>query len=92
MPATPNRRRIARSCPIVVLAAAAAPQAVASATARSRRVSRSSVSPVSCMTAVWRGYPESIASVRAGWPIQTWPSVNRSAFQIGARALVSSIA
>ena len=31
-------------------------------------------------------------TVRAGAPIQTWPSANRSAFQIGARALVSSIA
>ena len=31
-------------------------------------------------------------SVRAGSPIHTWPSRNRSAFQIGARALVSSIA
>jgi hypothetical protein len=30
--------------------------------------------------------------VRAGSPIQTWPSRNRSAFQMGARALVSSIA
>ena len=32
------------------------------------------------------------ADVRAGVPIQTWPSVNCSAFQIGARAFVSSIA
>ena len=30
--------------------------------------------------------------VRAWWPIQTWPSANRSAFQIGARAFVSSMA
>ena len=30
--------------------------------------------------------------VRAWWPIQTCPSANRSAFQIGARAFVSSIA
>ena len=30
--------------------------------------------------------------VRAGWPIHTWPSLNRSAFQIGALAFVSSIA
>ena len=32
------------------------------------------------------------APLRAGWPIQTWPSAKRSAFQIGARALVSSMA
>ena len=32
------------------------------------------------------------AAVRAGAPTQMWPSVNRSAFQIGARAFVSSIA
>ncbi len=32
------------------------------------------------------------AEVRATWPTQTWPSVKRSAFQIGARAFVSSIA
>ena len=36
--------------------------------------------------------PASSGPVRATSPIQTWPSVNRSAFQIGARALVSSIA
>lgn len=30
--------------------------------------------------------------ILAGCPIQTWPSANRSAFQIGARAFVSSIA
>ena len=30
--------------------------------------------------------------VRAGSPIQTWPSAKRSAFQMGARAFVSSIA
>ena len=29
--------------------------------------------------------------IRAGAPIQTWPSANRSAFQIGVRALVSSM-
>ncbi len=32
------------------------------------------------------------AAVRAGSPIHTWPSSKRSAFQIGARAFVSSIA
>ena len=32
------------------------------------------------------------AAVLATWPTQTWPSVNRSAFQIGTRAFVSSIA
>ena len=32
------------------------------------------------------------AEVRATCPTQTWPSVKRSAFQIGARAFVSSIA
>ena len=32
------------------------------------------------------------ASLLAGAPIQTWPSAKRSAFQIGARAFVSSIA
>ena len=34
----------------------------------------------------------SAGPLRAGAPIQTWPSANCSAFQIGARALVSSIA
>ena len=38
-----------------------------------------------------RGQAES-ALVRAASPIQTTPSSKRSAFQIGARALVSSIA
>jgi hypothetical protein len=37
-------------------------------------------------------HASSAGPVRAWWPIQTWPSTNRSAFQIGARALVSSIA
>jgi hypothetical protein len=34
----------------------------------------------------------SVALVRATSPIHTCPSSNRSAFQIGARAFVSSIA
>ena len=40
----------------------------------------------------YAGHASSAGPVRAWWPIQTCPSANRSAFQIGARAFVSSIA
>ena len=103
-PPTPNSRRIARSCPTLVNAAAAAPHADAMSVARARRSSKVRPSPTSCMERSMRrgraprrgrAYEEGSASsapVRATSPIQTWPSANRSAFQIGARALVSSIA
>ena len=94
-PVTPNRRRIARSWPMLVNSAAVAPHADAMSVARARRSSKVLPSPTSCMAAVCGAQAPSGRSsgpVRATSPIQTCPSANRSAFQMGARAFVSSIA
>ena len=113
-PLTPNRRRIARSWPIVVdVAAFDAPgrreargpcqQGVELRCLRqllhARSMAGAATGGATRRLAAARPGPGGRASagggsaaVRATWPIQTCPSVNRSAFQIGARAFVSSMA
>ena len=65
-PVTPNRRRIARSCPTLVNRAAVAPHADAMSVARARRSSKVLPSPTSCMSAVWRPRPRKARRGRAG--------------------------